>query len=116
MISAVITGNICGDATRREVNGDTVVSFRMASRRYDYKLKQEIADFIGIEAWGKRAASAFQFLNKGKTVAVRGTMYVREYSHNGQVKFSLECKADDVELLGSNTASVPVVQSEDIPF
>ncbi len=119
MINSTVTGNLGKNAERREVNGDTVVSFTMASKRYDSKTKSEVVDWVSVNYWGKRAVAAFPYLNKGKVVAVHGNIWVREYAHNGTVKFSLECRADDVELLGGGNAERPtevVAPTEDIPF
>jgi len=105
MISSTITGNLGKDAERKDVNGDTVVSFSMASRRYDSKAKEEVTDWVSVSYWGKRADAVAKHLVKGKTVAVRGNIWVREYTHNNKTGFSIECRADDVELLGGGNGA-----------
>jgi len=102
MISSTITGNLGRDAEKKDVGDDTVISFSIASRRYDSKTKEEVADWVNVSYWGKRAAAVAEHLVKGKTVAVRGNIWVREYMNDktGKAGHSIECRADDVELLG----------------
>jgi single-strand DNA-binding protein len=107
MISSTITGNLGRDAEKRDVGDDTVISFSMASRRYDSKTKEEVADWVNVSYWGKRASAVAEYLTKGKTVAVRGNIWVREYTNDktGKIGHSIECRADDVELLGGGADS-----------
>ncbi len=103
MISSVITGNLGKNAECKDVNGTPVVSFSVASRRFDSKTKEEVADWVTVSYWGTRAAAVAPHLVKGKVVAVRGNVWVREYTHNNKQGFSIECRADDVELLGGGS-------------
>lgn len=98
MISATITGHLGRDAELRHVEGATVVSFSLASRRY--QSGGEHTDWLQVSFWGRRAESICNHLVKGKTVAVRGSLWVRTYDRDGETRWSLECRADDVELLG----------------
>ncbi len=100
MISAVVSGNLGKDAERKDVDGTPVVSFSIASRRY--ASGEEHTDWVSVSFWGKRAGAVAQYLTKGKSVAVRGNVWVREYTHNNEKRHSIECRADDVELLGGN--------------
>lgn len=98
MISAVVTGNIGKDASVREHDGKTVVSFSVASRRYERGVEQ--TDWVDVSFWGARARGLALHLKKGGRVCARGTILVREYEYNGQRRTSLSLRADDVELLG----------------
>ena len=100
MIAAVVSGNLGKDAELKNVDGTAVVSFSVASRRYANGAEQ--TDWVSVSFWGKRAEAVSKFLTKGKSVACRGNVWVREYTHNNEKRYSLECRADDVELLGGN--------------
>ncbi len=106
MISATVTGNLGRDPELKYYEGNPILSFSVASRRYDKKAKNandkgEVTDWVNVTYWGKRAEGVSKHLAKGGRVAVRGALWVREYEHNGSTRFSTELRADDVELLGS---------------
>ena len=100
MISATVTGNLGANATVKATpNGQTVTEFSIASRRFESG--KESTDWVRVTLWGERGAKLAQHLSKGSRVAVRGGLGVREYEHQGVKKYSIELKADDVELMGS---------------
>lgn len=98
MIGCVVTGNAGSDAVVRDGGGTPVLSFRMASRRFEKK--EEVTDWIDVNFWGTRAEKLAQYVTKGSRIAVRGQLWQREYVHNGERRWSLTVRADDVELLG----------------
>ena len=98
MIAGTVTGNVGKDATTREHDGKTVLSFTVASRRFDRGAEQ--TDWIDVSFWGARARKLAPHVTKGTVVAVRGAVWVREYEHEGQKRYALTMRADDVELLG----------------
>lgn len=115
MIAAVVSGNLGRDAELKSVDGTSVVSFSVASRRYAGG--EEHTDWVSVSFWGKRADAVAKYLTKGKSVAVRGNVWVRDYTHNNEKRFSLECRADDVELLGgSGEKATPKPDTSGIPF
>lgn len=101
MIASVVTGNLGKDAVKWEHEGNVVLSFSLASRRYDGQAKEDVTDWVDVSFWGKRGDKLAQYLTKGSRVAVRGQLWQREYEHNGQKRYALTLRADDVELLGS---------------
>lgn len=118
MIATVVTGNLGKDAVKREHDGNTVLSFSLASRRYDGQAKEDVTDWVDVSFWGKRGDKLAQYLTKGSRVAVRGQLWQREYEHNGQRRFALTLRADDVELLGSKDEKAKSTGggSDEIPF
>ncbi len=98
MIAATVTGNVGKDATTREYDGKPVLSFAVASRRFDKGT--ELTDWVDVSFWGERGRKLAQFVTKGSRVAVRGTVWQREYEHQGQKRSALTMRADDIELLG----------------
>ncbi len=125
MIAGTVTGNVGKDATTREHDGKTVLSFTVASRRFEKG--EELTDWVDVSLWGERGRKLAQYITKGSRVGVRGTLYVREYEHNGAKRAVLTMRADDVELLGgkheaqsATTAFAPLPTSkggdDEIPF
>lgn len=104
MISATVTGNLGANATVKATsNGQTVTEFSVASRRFEGG--KENTDWVRVTMWGERGAKLAQHLSKGSRVAVRGGLGVREYEHQGVRKYSIELRADDVELMGKPGAA-----------
>lgn len=103
MIAATVTGNL-GQDCRVGTAGDTpVVNVSVASCRYEKGAEQ--TDWVDVAFFGVRAEKIAQFLKKGSRIAARGTLYVREYTHNNEKRSALTMRADDIELLGSNEKS-----------
>jgi single-strand DNA-binding protein len=111
MIAATVTGNVGKDATTREHDGKTVLSFTVASRRFEKG--QEHTDWVDVSLWGERGKKLAQYVTKGSRIAARGTVWQREYEHQGQKRYSLTMRADDVELLGTKREDGG---SDDAPF
>lgn len=99
MISATVVGNLGRDAELRSAGNTPVVSFNVASSE---KSKDgETTTWTRVSFFGSRAEKIIPYLTKGKTVAVRGSLSLREYQgKDGTTKTSLELRADDVKLLG----------------
>lgn len=99
MISATVIGNLGRDAELRSAGSTSVVSFNVASTE---KGKDgETTTWIKCSLFGQRAEKIVGYLSKGTKVACRGSLSQRQYTgKDGEVKSSLELKADDVEFLG----------------
>jgi single-strand DNA-binding protein len=94
MISAVVAGNLGKDAEVKQLGGQTVCNFSVASSS---KVKgEETTTWVSCALWGKRGESLADYLTKGKSVCVSGGLTTRE--HNG--KTYLEMRVDDVKLMG----------------
>lgn len=118
MISATVTGNVGRDGQLGDAGGTPVLNFSLASRRWDKG--EEHTDWVAVAFFGERARKVAQYVTKGSRVAVRGSMYGREYTHNGEKRSELTLRADDVELLGGGqekaTNKAPAGRDADIPF
>ncbi len=103
MISCTVTGNVGGQAeTKYLADGTPIINFSIASNsreKVDGAWK-EVPTWVRVSAFGKRYEAVAKFLEKGKTVAVRGALAVREYDGKNGKAFSVDMRADDVELLG----------------
>lgn len=121
MIAVTVSGNLGGDCRKGDHDGTPVVNFTVASRRYDKGEKK--TDWVDVSFWGKRAESVAEYLKKGTYVTIRGTLWVREFTHNGEKRAGLACRADDVELGGGGGEKKPkpagdeaASHTDEIPF
>lgn len=107
MNKLTIIGNLTrAPETRTTQSGKTVCTFTVAVTR---RSNREEADFFRVSAWGKLGETCQQYLDKGRKVAVTGSVSVSSYTtQNGENRASLEVFAEDVEFLspkGEHAAS-----------
>jgi len=101
MIHATVIGRLGRDPETKEVGGDTVASFSVASDQgYGEK---KTTNWVRVSVWGKRGLKLAQMLTKGDRVAVRGSLETSE--KDGKTYLSI--RADEVELLGGQTGERP---------
>lgn len=92
-----VTGNLGGDAEKKDVGGKTVYEFSVAARGG----KNDETTWYRVACWGDFWKGVAQYLVKGKQVCVVGGLKVRTYKKkDGTDGFSLDVRADNVELLG----------------
>jgi single-strand DNA-binding protein len=106
------TGNAGRDAeTRYTPNGDAITSFSVAlTSGYGEK---KLTTWINCSMFGKRGESVAQYIKKGTQVAVSGEFAARPYqTKEGVEKLSLECRVNDLTLLGSKDASTGTTQRQ----
>jgi len=142
---AMIIGNITRDPeVRKTPNGQTVVSFGVATnRRWTDQAgqKQEQAEYHNIVAWRRLAEIVGQYLKKGSKVYIEGRMQTRSWEdQSGTKRYKTEIVAENLIMLdkkgsveqgsesptrssASNEGAQPEPQSgepeinvEDIPF
>jgi single-strand DNA-binding protein len=122
MIAATVIGNLGTDAEFKVLqDGTGVIELRVASNSRE-KIGGEWKDvptWCRVALFGKRAESLAKLgLSKGTKIAARGSMKLREYEkREGGTGYSLEMRADDIELLGSKDGpqkgTAPRAQSHD---
>lgn len=110
MNHVVIIGRLARDPEMRFIqSGQTVAKFTVAvDRRLSKEKKAEAqakgqptADFIRVIAWGKTAELCANYLTKGKSVAVQGTIQTSTYKTNtGETRYSTDVVANNVEFIG----------------
>lgn len=98
MLYVSFCGNLGADAETNEVEGTTVVNFRVATK--GGIKKDDPSTWISCAMWGERGNKVKDFLTTGKKVMVTGELRVREYEHNKETRFSLDVRVDQLELLG----------------
>ena len=126
-----ICGNVTKDAEVRYLNsGDAVCNFAIA----DNQGKDKPAIFWNCTLFGKRAESLSQYLTKGQSVTVVGTVSEREFQDkNGNHRKAMDVRVNDLALQGgkresagdegyqkpaptAETAQQGFSDSDDIPF
>lgn len=97
-----IIGNLVRDPeTRVTQSGKNVCTFTVAvNRRRSTANNQQDADYFRVSAWDKLGDLCQQFLNKGRKVAVTGSVSVTAYKNsNGEAQASMNVYAEEVEFL-----------------
>lgn len=70
------------------------------------------ADFIPCVAWRQTAELVEKYVDKGKKLAVKGTLQVRKYEADGATKTIAEVVIELLEFLGARTDKVNEKPSE----
>ena len=102
MQKLIIVGNLVRDPeTRVTQSGKNVCTFTVAvNRRRSTANNQQDADYFRVSAWEKLGGLCQQFLNKGRKVAVTGSVSVTAYKNsNGEAQASMNVYAEEVEFL-----------------
>lgn len=109
-----IIGNLVRDPELRTLSsGVSVCSFTVAVNRRRKAEGQPEADFFRVSAWRQLGENCAKYLEKGRKVAVVGSVEARAYQANdGTTRASLEVNADDVEFLSSRNEQSETTQSE----
>ena len=100
-----IAGQLGKDAEMRALsNGDPVASFSVA----DSQGKDKQTIWWNCSLFGKRAESLCQYLTKGQSVTVNGTVTEREWTDkDGQKRKSMDVRVGDVALQGGKRDAAP---------
>ena len=101
------TGNLGKDAEQKyTAKGDSIVSFSVACKAgFGDK---ESTTWVRCSLFGKRGESVLPYLNKGQLVGISGEFSAREWDDKeGQKRTSIECRVNDVTLLGKKQDSQP---------
>lgn len=127
MNNLTVAGQLGRDAEVRFLpNGDPVANFSIA----DSQGKDKDAIWWNCQLFGKRAESLAQYLVKGQSVTITGSVSQRKYTDKAGVeKISTDVRVNDVSLQGGRkeaTSQQPKPQSkspsdfsdmdDDVPF
>ena len=101
----ILVGNLGADPEMRHTqSGDVVCEMRLAtSEQWTDKqgAKQERTEWHAVSVWGKTAELCAQYLAKGRSVYVEGSLRTREYQDKeGVTRKVWEVKATQVVFLG----------------
>lgn len=113
MNKLTIIGNLTNaPELRTTTSGVNVCTFTVAVNRKKTANNQDPgADFFRVTAWRGLGENCAKFLDKGRKVAVVGSVSLHTYESNGKQGASLEVLADDVEFLSprvTDAATSPV--------
>ena len=131
MNKITIIGNLTNaPELRTTTSGVNVCTFTVAvNRKKTANNDNPGADFFRVTAWRGLGENCAKFLDKGRKVAVVGSVSLHTYESNGKQGASLEVLAEDVEFLSPRVtdavaATSPVdaqsgmtqVEMDDLPF
>lgn len=100
MNNVVLIGRLCANPEMRYIPESqlAVTTFTLAVDRPFSKEKQ--ADFIRITVFGKQAENCEKYLEKGRMVAVQGSIRTGSYKNKeGATVYTTEVNADRVQFL-----------------
>lgn len=84
--------------------------------------KKEHTEWVNIEAWGKLAEIAAEYLKKGSKCFVEGKLKTDKYEKEGQTHYSTKIVASNIQFLdkkeqGESSGAVGgVVEQDDVPW
>ena len=105
MNNLTVAGQLGRDAEVRFLpNGDPVANFSIA----DSQGKDKDAIWWNCQLFGKRAESLAQYLVKGQSVTITGSVSQRKYTDKAGVeKISTDVRVNDVSLQGGRKEAAP---------
>lgn len=77
-------------------SGKSVTNFTIAVPRFR---REDGADFLYCEAWGKTAENMGRYVKKGDRIGVSGRLRSDKYDKDGHTVYSIKIVADEVEFL-----------------
>ena len=125
MNKLIITGNCTKDPELRTTpNGKSVCTFTVAANRRKKAEKadgQPEADFFRVTAWDQMGENCAKYLQKGKKVAVVGSVSVHVYTTaKGEPAANMEVTASEVEFLSprdvDQQSGMTKVEPQENPF
>jgi single-strand DNA-binding protein len=106
MNSISISGTVTRDAELKSLNsGDSILSFSIADNQAG---RDKPAIFWNCTLFGKRADSLSQYITRGQSVTVVGSVSEREWaSKDGEKRKSMDVRVNDIALQGGRKDSEP---------
>ncbi|MBZ4662795.1 MAG: single-stranded DNA-binding protein [Caloramator sp.] len=103
MNKAILIGRLTKDPELKFTpsSGIAVANFTLAvDRNYTNQEGKREADFIPVICWRKLAENVANNLNKGRLVAVSGSIQTRKYqAQDGSTRYATEVVAEEVKFL-----------------
>ena len=118
----VLIGRLTRDPElRHTAAGIPVAHFSLAvDRPFTNQQGERETDFIDVSCWRDLAEQVTRHLQKGRLVAVQGSLQIRKYeTPEGQQRRAAEVNADRVRFLDRPRApgeAAPAAEGEDVPF
>ena len=115
----ILMGRVGTDPESKDVNGKTMIRFRLATSNVQFNPQENRYETIGTDwhtiiMWGERAERASQSIKKGDLVLVEGQLRTREWTtQDGQKRVSVEVVADTYrKIISGRGVSQQEVQQE----
>lgn len=97
-------------------NGTAVCKMSIAvNRNFTNANGEREADYFNVVAWRTLADNCAKYLEKGKKIAVVGSLQTRSYESNGERKYVTEIMADEIEFLTPNDNGAKKPQEPSAP-
>ena len=124
---AIVVGRLGNDPeTRSMPNGNVVTNISVAtSEKWKDKsgVQQERTEWHRVVFFGRLAEIAAQYLKKGSSVYVEGSLKTNQWEKDGQKHYTTEINAREMQMLGgndfsreTNEAPAPNDFDTDLPF
>lgn len=102
----LIVGNLTRDPeVKYTPKGTAVGSLNLAIndsyKAADGTIKEQVT-FVEVEAWGRQAETAKQYLSKGKPVFIEGSLKLETWEQDGQKRSKLKVRAERIQFLGGS--------------
>ena len=98
-----LVGNLTRDPEVRYIpSGTAVADLQMAiNRKYKTGAGENNEDtcYVGAVAWGRQAETAGEYLRKGSSVLIEGSLRYEQWESNGEKRNRLRVHADRVQFL-----------------
>ena len=99
----ILIGNLTRDPELKSLPGGSSVAELGLAINEDYTAKdggkKEQVTFVDIEAWGRTAENAAQYLSKGDPVLVEGSLKLDQWETDGQKRSKMRVRAFRVVFL-----------------
>lgn len=136
MNKVLMIGNLTKDPEHTTTtSGTAVCKMTIAvNRNFTNANGEREADYFNVVAWRTLADNCAKYLEKGKKIAVVGSLQTRSYESNGEKKYVTEIMADEIEFLTPtdngakkpqepsappkrrSIADMQLVDNDDLPF
>jgi len=119
MLSTTGKGRLASDPEMKTFDNDKmVVSFDIASQRYDPKAENKKGtDFFTCKCWGKKGAAIAKYFSKGDEIVIYGNIIQEKWKNKeGENRSKPTINVQDFEFVGHSKEKKPVVKDDDPPF
>ena len=97
-------------------NGTAVCKMSIAvNRNFTNANGKRETDYFNVVAWRTLADNCAKYLEKGKKIAVVGSLQTRSYESNGEKKYVTEIMADEIEFLTPSDSGAKKPQEPSAP-
>lgn len=105
MLNALtLQGRFTTNPERKDIKGNSICQFNIASQRSKNKNGEIITDFIPVVAFGKKAEFIADHFSKGDMIIIHGRMQSRNYSDSeGRSRTAYECYVIDCFFCGAHS-------------